>query len=284
MIKNHDFTSPLRYDAKPYDEIGLSCMKITFVLLRYLRIIPIVLISLLQTVHAQELTIAAAADLKFALDKIIEQFKQCHQDDKVTVVYGSSGKFHTQIMMGAPYDLFFSADIELPRKLKQQHLAASEVIPYAYGRLVLWSADRDASKMDLSSLTDPSIRHIAIANPKHAPYGQRAVDALKSAAIWQQIEPKLVYGENIAQTAQLVQSGNAQVGIIALSLALSPTLSKRGGYWLIPDTLHPPLEQGYIITSRAHGNHLAHEFADFMHSEAATAIMAYYGFTIPTSS
>ena len=233
------------------------------------------------TAHAEKVTVAAAADLKFAMDEIVATFKKAHPTDKVEVVYGSSGKFNTQIQQGAPYDLFFSADIAFPRELAKAGLAASDVKPYAFGRIVLWSASLDASKMTLASLTDPKITRIAIANPKHAPYGKRAEEALRAVGLWEKVEPKLVYGENIAQTAQYVQTGNAQVGIIALSLAVNPELASKGGYWLIPDKLHAPLEQGYIITQRAEGNALARRFADYMGSPPARAVMTKYGFVLP---
>lgn len=238
-----------------------------------------------QTAHAGEkITVAAAADLKFALDEIIVLFKKEHPTDQVETIYGSSGKFHTQILQGAPYDMYFSADIAYPHTLKVEGFAASEAQPYAVGRIVLWSASRDAGKMTLASLADPAIQKIAIANPKHAPYGKRAEESLKAAGVWDKVEPKLVYGENVAQTAQFVQSGNAQVGIIALSLAVSPELAKQGGYALIPDTLHQPLEQGFVITQRAAANPLARDFARFMTSREARAIMARYGFVLPSEA
>lgn len=231
--------------------------------------------------RAETITIAAAADLKFAMDEIVATFKAAHPDDTVEVIYGSSGKFHTQLQQGAPYDLFFSADIAYPRGLVDAGLAASEVTPYAFGRIVLWSSELDASTMTLASLTDPEITRVAIANPKHAPYGKRAEEALRAAGLWEAVEPKLVFGENIAHTAQFVQTGNAQVGIIALSLALNPALSRHGGYWLIPDTLHEPLEQGFIITKRAESNGLAHRFAGSMGSKPVRAVMTKYGFVLP---
>lgn len=255
---------------------------------------------LMQTAHAEKITIAAAADLKFALDEIVVLFIKAHPTDQVEAIYGSSGKFQTQIQQGAPFDMFFSADIAYPRALKAEGLAAggspqrggeptgvilagaaADVQPYAIGRIVLWSASRDASKMTLNDLADPAIQKIAIANPKHAPYGKRAEQALRAAGMWDKVETKLVYGENVAQTAQFVQTGNAQIGIIALSLALSPELAKLGGYTLIPDKLHQPLEQGFIITKRAADNLLAGEFARYMASKEARAIMTRYGFVLP---
>lgn len=234
--------------------------------------------------HAEKIVIAAAADLKFALDEIVTEFKQMHPSDTIEIVYGSSGKFFTQIQQDAPYDLYFSADIAFPEKLAKAGFAASEVKPYAWGRIVLWSASIDASKMTLPDLSSPTITRIAIANPKHAPYGKRAEEALRSAGIWDTVEPKLVYGENIAQTAQFVQTGNAQIGIIALSLAMNPELSTQGGYYLIPDTLHEPLEQGLVITKRAADNSLAKSFVAYVDSQPARTTMMRYGFTLPTEN
>ncbi|WP_026435203.1 molybdate ABC transporter substrate-binding protein [Acidovorax sp. JHL-9] len=231
--------------------------------------------------HAGKITVAAAADLKFAMDEIVTTFQQAHSAGQVEVIYGSSGKFHTQIQQGAPYDLYFSADIAFPRALAKAGLAASEVKPYALGRIVLWSAGMDARQMTLASLADAKIARVAIANPRHAPYGKRAEEALRASGLWGKVEPKLVYGENIAHTAQFVQTGNAQVGIIALALAASPELARKGGYWLIPDDLHAPLEQGFIITRRAENNALARQFADYMGSKAARAVMTRYGFVLP---
>lgn len=235
-----------------------------------------------QTAHAGEkITIAAAADLKFALDEIVALFKKAHPADHVETIYGSSGKFQAQIRQGAPFDLYFSADIAYPRALKEEGFAASDVQPYAVGRIVLWSPSRDAAKMTLGDLADSAIHKIAIANPKHAPYGKRAEEALKAAGVWERLEAKLVYGENVAQAAQFVQTGNAQAGIIALSLALSPELAKQGGYALISDRLHQPLEQGFIITRRAAGNPFAQAFARFMSGKEARAVMVRYGFVLP---
>lgn len=233
------------------------------------------------TVHAEKITIAAAADLKFAMDEIASVFNKNHSGDAVQVVYGSSGKFHTQIRQDAPYDLYFSADIAYPRELAKQGQAASEVRPYAVGRIVLWSANMDATKMTLANLSDPKITRIAIANPKHAPYGKRAEEALRSAGLWEKVQSKLVFGENISQAAQYVQSGNAQVGIIALALVLNPELSKKGGYYLIPDSMHKPLEQGYIITRRGANKPLAKKFAEYIGSKQARGVMMKYGFVLP---
>ena len=234
--------------------------------------------------HAEKITIAAAADLKFAMDEVVLAFNKANPADKVEVTYGSSGKFHTQIQQGAPYDMFFSADISFPRELQKAGMTASEVMPYAVGRIVLWSSTRDASKLTLSNLADPTITRIAIANPKHAPYGKRAEEALRAAGLWESVQSKLVYGENISQTAQFVLTGNAQVGVIALSLAVHPELAGKGGYWLIPDNLHQRLEQGFVITKRAENNSLAKRFSEYISSQQARAVMTRFGFVLPGDS
>lgn len=231
--------------------------------------------------HAQPINIAAAADLKFCLDAIIASFKQAHPGSSINVSYGSSGNFATQIRENAPFDLFFSADIEYPRQLQKDGLTASAVTPYAVGRIVLWSATVDASRLTLTDLARNDIGKIAIANPRHAPYGKRAEEALRASGVWNKVRAKLVFGENIAQTAQFVQSGNAQVGIIALSLAVSPQLSGQGRYSVIPDTLHQPLEQAFVITRHGAGNALAKAFVAYLETPGSRATMTKYGFALP---
>lgn len=230
---------------------------------------------------AESLRIAAASDLKFAMDEIVTEFREAHPGNDVEVVYGSSGNFHAQIQQGAPYDMYFSADIEYPRELVKRGFAKADVRPYAIGRIVLWSTQLDASNLTLADLPSLDVAKIAIANPAHAPYGKRAEEALRATDVWDQVEPKLVYGENIAQTAQFVQSGNARLGIIALSLALSPELATQGKHYLIPDSLHEPLEQGFIITKRAVANSLAEAFAKYMDSASVRTTMRRYGFVLP---
>lgn len=241
-------------------------------------LLGIFLFAVLPT-HADTLNIAAASDLKFAMDAIVAEFQKSRPKDTLSLVYGSSGKFATQIEQGAPFDVFFSADAALAQSLADKGLAAGKrVTRYGLGRLVLWSTVRDASTLTLASLTDPAISRIAIADPAHAPYGKRAEEALRAAGIWDKVAPKLVYGQNIAQTAQFVQTGNAEVGLIALALALNPELAAKGGYWLVPQNLHSPLEQAFIITKRAQQQPLAQDFAAFFASEPAVAILKRYGF------
>jgi len=245
------------------------------------RIILLLLtIAFAPAVLAEKITIAAASDLKGCLDEVAASFRKAHAGDEVEVVYGSSGKFKTQIEQGAPFDLFFSADIGFPRDLLKANLAVGQVHPYAIGRLVLWSKTIDASTLKVTDLSRADIRKIAIANPQHAPYGKRAEEALRASGVWEKVEGKLVYGENISQTAQFADSGNAQVGIIALSLVLGPELAGKGSYSLVPDSLHEPLEQGFVITRRAADNLLAKSFADYMGSGQTRAVMVRYGFAL----
>ncbi len=228
--------------------------------------------------HAGErVRIAAAADLRYALNDIVEAYREEYPGASIEVIYGSSGKMTTQIANGAPYDLFFSADIAYPEKLKAQGHTATDPAAYATGRIVIWSTTLDASELTLEDLADDAVRRIAIAQPSHAPYGQRAREALNSAGVWEAVQHKLVFGENIGHTAQMTQSGAAQVGIIALSLAKFPDLAGHGHH-LIDETLHQPLTQGYVVTKRGGDNPQARAFADFMVSDQAHGIMARYGF------
>lgn len=230
--------------------------------------------------QAAQFTIAAASDLRFALDDVIGVYRTVHPDHEIEVIYGSSGKMTTQIMNGAPYDIFFSADISFPERLKEAGLTATEPAVYAIGRIVIWSNTRDASRLTLQDLADPSIRRIAIAQPAHAPYGMRAREAMEAVGVWDKVQPKLVFGENIAHTAQMVESGAAEVGIIALSLAKFPALAEHGHH-LIDDSLHVPLTQGYIVTKRGGDKPAVRSFARFMETDAAHEIMARYGFVMP---
>lgn len=230
--------------------------------------------------HASEpMRIAAAADLRYALDDIIAAYREEHPDANIEVVYGSSGKMTTQIINGAPYDLFFSADIAYPRKLKEHGMTAMEPEVYALGRIVIWSNTLDAASLGLEDLASGDIRRIAIAQPAHAPYGQRAREALQAAGVWDAVKGKLVFGENIAHTAQMARSGAAQVGIIALSLARFPEMAKHR-HTLIDSALHEPLTQGFVVTRRGGDKPQAHGFADFMASDEAHQIMSRYGFVM----
>ncbi|WP_111641757.1 molybdate ABC transporter substrate-binding protein [Marinimicrobium alkaliphilum] len=224
------------------------------------------------------ITVAAASDLRYALDDILELYLVEHPQDQVQIIYGSSGKMTTQIIHGAPFDVFFSADIAFPERLKARDHTATDPSVYALGRIVIWS--RRHGELELADLAQPHIRRVAIAQPSHAPYGARAQEALQASGLWEQVQPKLVFGENIAHAAQMAASGAADAGIIALSLALFPELAENG-YTLIDDALHETLTQSFVITRHGADKATAHRFANFMGSEQARAVMTRYGFVLP---
>ncbi|MBU2112255.1 MAG: molybdate ABC transporter substrate-binding protein [Gammaproteobacteria bacterium] len=246
------------------------------------RVLLLCFVCALPVYASEKLTIAAASDLRYALDDIITLFKQQQPAADVRVIYGSSGKISTQIRHGAPYDVFFSADIQFPEQLYAEGHAVTQPQLYALGRIVLWSPQQNMTGIELSQLTTMSFRRLAIAQPAHAPYGQRAKEALQATGVWSAVESKLVYGENIAQTAQLAQSGGADIAIIALSLAKFPELAKQG-YQLIPAELHQGLTQAYVITRHGANNSSAQQFTTFMTNKDVLAIMQGYGFEHPAS-
>jgi molybdate transport system substrate-binding protein len=252
---------------------------------RQLSLILAVALGISSHACAEKIVIAAASDLKFALDEVVQSFKkiapQSTSNDEIEIVYGSSGNFFTQIQQGAPYDLFFSADIALPQALLNKGFAASEVTPYGVGRLVLWSAKHDKPSLTIENLRQNQFAKIAIANPAHAPYGKRAEEALRAAKVWEAVQSKLVLGDNITQAALYAQTGNADVGLIALSLALNPRLSSKGHYTLVPEHLHQPIQQGFIITKRAQNKALATRFGNFMALPETLKIMKMHGFSAP---
>jgi molybdate transport system substrate-binding protein len=235
---------------------------------------------------AQELRIAAAADLQFALKDLGAQYEN-QSGSKLSISFGSSGNFFAQIQNGAPFDVFFSADSDYPRKLQAAGLIepASFTI-YAQGRIVLWAppgSSFDFAKKGLATLLDERIQKVAIANPEHAPYGRAAAAALKNSGWYETLKPKLVFGENISQTAQFVQSGNAQAGIVALSLALSPAM-KDGQRWEIPADLYPPLEQAVVILKSSANKAAAHAFLRYLRTSDAQRTLARYGFSEPAEA
>src|ERR1700674_5619759 len=254
---------------------------------KWFRVLPLILFVFLahREVRAQgkEIRIAAAADLKFSMGELSETFEK-QSRTKVNVTYGSSGIFFSQMQNGAPFDLFFSADIEYPKKLEAAGLAEPGTLyEYAGGRIAIWTpADSkvDLTKQGRKTLLDASVEKIAIANPEHAPYGRAAIAALQKAGIYESVKDKLVYGENISQAAQFVQSGNAQAGIVAMSLAVSPAM-RDGKRWEIPEEMHPAIEQGAIVLRGAKNKEAARAFLEFVKSAAGRTILSKYGFEFP---
>lgn len=228
--------------------------------------------------------VAAASDLKFALDEVIAQFGR-DTGETVRVTYGSSGNLARQIAQGAPYEMFLSADEQYVQWLAARHLTRGDGELYAIGRIALFAPHGSPLRPDarLSHLarrfSDGTAGRLAIANPEHAPYGRAAEQALRSLGLWEAARPHLVLGENVSQAAQFAASGNADGGLIAYSLVLAPELRRRGTYALIPDSLHEPLRQRTVLLVGA--SPTAERFYDYLRTPASRGILASYGFALP---
>jgi molybdate transport system substrate-binding protein len=233
----------------------------------------------------REVRVAAAADLKYALDDVLAHFHQQHPDIEVRVTFGASGNFFAQLSNRVPFDLFFSADVDYPRRLIDKGLAAREdEFVYAIGHLVVWvptGSSLDLEGLGIRALLDPAVRKIAIANPRYAPYGRAAQAALEKLGVYESIKDKIVRGESVAQAAQFVESGAADAGVIALSLALAPPLRDRGRWWEVPPDAYPRLEQGGVILSWAQDRPAAEALRAFVGSREGKAVLKRYGFFLP---
>jgi molybdate transport system substrate-binding protein len=235
-------------------------------------------------VPPREVRVAAAADLKFALDAVFAATAVSTRGIRPSVTYGSSGSFYAQIENGAPYDLFLSADAEYPRRLAARGLADGEPFLYAVGRIALWvpaSSKLDIEGLGLGTLLDPSIQKVAIANPRHAPYGRAAEAALKSRGVWDDVKGKLVFGENVAQAAQFVQSGVADAGVFALSLALAPQMRPAGRYVEVPLGSSSTMEQGGLVLKRARDPAAARALRDALLGTQGRRALEENGFSLP---
>ena len=229
-------------------------------------------------VQPRKLTIAAAADLNFALEEISRGFRKQYPAIELQAVYGSSGNFYSQIRNHAPFDVFLSADVDYPRRLAGEGLAvADSLFVYAVGRIVVWVPAE--SRLDpATALRAATVRHVAIANPRHAPYGRAAEAAMRTMGVYDSVVGKLVLGENVAQTLQFVESGAADTGIVALSLAIAPPVRDHGRYWPVPLDTYPKMEQGGIIVKESAA---AREFRSWMLAPGGRAILRQYGFYPP---
>lgn len=237
---------------------------------------------------AQQLKVAAAADLSSVMPSLVAAFEK-QTGLRVSVSLGSSGNFFAQIQNGAPFDVFLSADRSYPERLQETNLAQpGSMVEYARGKLVLWTprssqlhfaADKDGALLgDLGGLSAPAVRRIAIANPEHAPYGRAALAVLEYYGIYEKVREKLVLGENIAQTAQFAQAGNADVACIAYSIALTPQMKARGQFVLIPQYSYPPLEQAAVVLKSSKNKAQAQRFLEFLGTAKAQAILRRFGF------
>jgi len=252
-----------------------------------MRLFPIACVLFLtcSVSFAQDITVAAAADLQYAFQEVAARFEKA-DGHHVKLIFGSSGNFFAQIQNGAPFDLFFSADSDYPKKLETAGLVEPGTFyPYATGKIVLWALKE--TKLDLTQglavLKDPMVKKIAIANPEHAPYGRAAVAALHHENLYDAVSGKFVLGENIAQTTEFVASGNADVGIIALSLALSPAMQSKGRYVEIPADDYPAIQQAAVILKSSGQKNVSRQFLDFVKTPGMVDLLHSYGFANPAS-
>ena len=227
--------------------------------------------------------VAAAADLKFALDEAAARLARREPALRVEATYGSSGSMHAQLRQRAPYDLYLSADVDYPRDLVSRGTGSvRDLFTYATGRLVVWVPAGSTLPVERDGLRAlESARRIAVANPRHAPYGRAAEAALRRTGIWDRVSRRLVLGENVAQAAQFVQSGAADAAIIAKSLVAAPAFGGAGRLWDVPDTLYPPLVQGGLILPWAASRAGAERFRDFLVGDEGRALLQAYGFGPP---
>lgn len=235
-------------------------------------------------VHAEQtVSVAAAADLVYCLEDLNAAFDKTHPDVELKSSTGASGNFFAQIKNGAPFDVFLSADVNYPKELIKAGLADEKSLQmYAIGHLVVWTTlDKVDVSKGVESLAAPGLGKVAIANPEHAPYGRAAKAAIEHAKLWDTLKDKIVYGENIAKTAQFVETGNADAGIVALSLVLSPKLTKKGKWVEVPESDYPRLEQAAVLTKKGAENPMAAKYLEFLRSPEARAVFDRYGFRLP---
>ena len=229
--------------------------------------------------RAEELTIAVASNFTRAMDALITDF-EAGSGHKVSVSYGSSGRLYAQILNGAPFELFFSADQAKPEALEQAgHSIPDTRFTYATGGLVLWSATPGIALTQGERLRTQAISRLAIANPRLAPYGIAAMQVLQALGMGEEYSNKLVMGENINQAFQFVNTGNAQAGFVALAQVSENGIIQRGSGWIIPDNLYAPIRQDVVLLKKGAGNQAALEFLEFIESDEAKALIKSYGYS-----
>ena len=254
---------------------------------RYLSMVALGLVTALigstTALAAPGLQVAAAADLAICIGELNEVFAKSAGGTDVKYSIGSSGNFFAQIKNGAPYDVFLSADTYYPRELVKAGLAdAATLMVYAHGQLMMWTNDPQVDvSLGWRVLNDPKITRVALANPDVAPYGRAAKAALEKAGLWNALKSKLVFGENVAQTAQFVETGNAQVGFVGSAHIKKSGNVPTGRAWQVPVDLYPLIEQGGIVTAKGKDNPLALKYLAFLRSEAGRGILRKYGFALP---
>jgi len=236
------------------------------------------LMALSISLQAQTIKIAAAGNLRFILDEIKTKYAAISPKANIVVNFGSSGALFQQISNGANFDVFMAADKIYPDKLKSQGIVSGEVKTYAFGKLVIWSNSLDVTK-GLEVLTDKSVKRIAIAKPEVAPYGNRAIECLKYYQMFDKVKDKIVYADNIAQTAQFAQTGNAEVGFLALALVMAPEM--KGTYFVLDTKSYKPVEQAMVLMKSWQSNPEAAKFMKFVLSAECKPVFEKYGFIVP---
>jgi molybdate transport system substrate-binding protein len=251
-----------------------------------IRLLLLLMMLLALPARAETLLVAAAADLSYCIDELGAAFSKQVPQAQVKVSTGASGNFYAQLRHGAPFDVFMSADMDYPAQLARDGAAvAATLTPYAIGRIVLWTLDaRFDVQQGMRVFDDPRLTRVAIASPAVAPYGRAAKAALEAAGKWRALQPKLVIGENISQTVQFVQTGNAQVGVVSLASVVSPRLKGHGSYYVLPDAGLAPIVQGAIVTAHGKDKPLAARFVQFLSSPAAREILQRHGFGLPPAA
>ncbi len=248
---------------------------------RFMRGLILLLLFVPELVQAQKLRVAVAANAQFVMEALQAAFQKQTGQQLETIV-GSSGKLTTQIQQGAPYDVFLSADMSYPTTLHGQKLTLAAPIVYAYGSLVLWTTTNLPLSADLSVLLSPTVRHVAIANPNVAPYGEAAMTLLNKRKLTGRVQSKIVYGESIAQVNQYLLTGAADVCFTAKSVVLDPAM-KGKGRWLDLPAGYKPIAQGVVVLQRTTQPRLAQQFITFLRSPAARRILQQFGYKLPTT-
>jgi molybdate transport system substrate-binding protein len=247
---------------------------------RFITLLTLLLWAL--PLRAETLTVAVAANVKYAFDELAAEFGK-ESGIEAQGVSGAAGKIVAQVKSGAPFDVFLSADTEFPDALYKEGLATSAPRVYAYGVLVLWTKKDIGLGRGVAVVSDAAVQKIAIANPRVAPYGRAALKALESAGLKKAVEPKLVYGESISQALQFADTGAADMGFVAKSLAISPEMAGKGKWVEVPKADYDPIAQGAVVLKHGEGARAAaaHRFVDFLFTSKARVIFEKYGYLLP---
>lgn len=244
-------------------------------------IISLAIVMATLSASAQKVNVAAAANLRYVLEQIKTAYIKKYPHAKVNLTFGSSGTLVQQITNGAAFDFFMAADNEFPVKLKDKGLTVGPISNYAYGKLALYSTSQPVDKKGLESLKYADIKKIAIANPETAPYGERAVELLKSLKLYDGLKSKIVIAENISAAAQYAFTGNTELGFVALSLALAPDMDGKGNYYIVPAKYYKPIEQACVLIRTPTYNTEAARFKKYVLSPETKAIWEKWGYETP---